>query len=199
MGKVGVVLVVLVVLVGGGAWLATQPAAGVQAVQPSSAAVIRAEAKIFAAFATAGARAVLTRQPVQARTELTDEELTSLVDSRLAQNPSSVSNVILVGSAEGVFKTTADVDWNGWTFHVYATGAVSFASDNSIHLDVHEADVGRLPLPSSVVDAIVAQNAAAATVNVPPGVSDLSLQPEDGGAVLSGMVSPSVRGLAPSG
>lgn len=196
MGKLLAFLLVVVIAVGGAGWLATQPAAGVQPVQPSSAAVIRAEAKIFAAFAAAGAAAFVARHPVQATVSLSNEELTSLVDSRLAQDSSSVSNVVLVGSSEGVFKTTADVAWNGWTFHVYATGTVSFANDSSIRLHVHEADVGRFPVPSSVVDALVAQNAAAQSVNVPPGISGLTLQPNDQGAVLTGIVSPDVRRLA---
>lgn len=191
------VLLVLLAAAGGGVYLVSQPAGGVQPVTPSSAAVISAEAKIFAAFTTAGATAVIARHPVQATVNLTDEELTSLVASRLAQSQSSVSNVVLVGSADGVFKTTADVAWNGWTFHVYATGTVTFGSDGSVHLDVHDADVGRLPLPSSVVDAMVAQNSGAATVNVPPGISELALRPVTGGATLTGLVSPDVRRLVP--
>lgn len=190
------VLLVLGVL-GGGVYLATQPAGSVQPVQPSSAAVIKAEAKIFAAFAAAGAQAVLLGHPVPATVHLTDEELTSLVDSRLAQNSSSVTDAVLVGSPDGVFKTTADVAWNGWTFHVFATGTVGFTADNSVRLDVREADVGRLPLPSSVVDAIVAANSSAATLNVPPGISGLALQPVAGGATLTAMVSPDVRRLLP--
>jgi hypothetical protein len=196
-GKLVAVLLVLGVVGGGGVYLATQPAGGVQAVQPSSAAVIKAEAKIFGTFAAAGAQAVLVGHPVQATVHLTDQELTSLVDSRLAQNSSSVSNAVLVGSPDGVFKTTADVAWNGWTFHVFATGTVTFTADNAIGLNVHEADVGRLPLPSSVIDAIVAANSAAATLNVPPGISDLALQPVAGGATLTAMVSPDVRRLVP--
>ena len=196
-GKLLVVLVVLVVLVGGGAFLATQPSGSVRPVQPSSAAVIVAEGKIFAAFTAAGVTAVATRHPVQATVDLTDQELTSLVDSRLAQSASTVSNVVLVGSPEGVFKTTADVAWNGLTLHVFATGTVGFGSDNSIQLDIHEADVGRLPLPASFVNGLVAQNSAAATLDVPPGISGLSLQPHDGGATLSGTVSPDVRRLVP--
>ena len=195
--KVLAVLLALLVLVGGGAYLLTQPAGGIQPVTPSSAAVIRAEAKIFASFAAAGATAVVTRWPAQASVNLTDQELTSLVASRLAQTQSSISNVVLVGSPRGVFETTADVVWNGWTFNVYATGTVTIGADDAIRVDVHDADVGRLPLPSSIVDAILAQNSGAATVNVPPGISALSLQPVKGGARLTGTVSPDVRRLVP--
>jgi hypothetical protein len=186
------VLLVLALLVGGGLYLVSQPAGGVQPVAASSAAVLTAEAKIFKAFATAAAEAVLGRRPVQATVQLTDAELTSLAASRLAQSSSSVSDVILNGTP-GAFKTTADVAWNGWTFHVYARGNVSFGADNSLHVAVQEADVGRLPVPSSVVEAIVAQNVSASGLSVPPGVSALSLQPVSGGAVLSGTVSPDVQ------
>jgi len=191
-----VVLAGLVVLLGGGAWLATQPAGDVQPVQPSSAAVIRAEATIFASFKAAGLKAVLTRRPQPVQVNLDDEELTSLVDSRLAQDSTTLQNAVLRGGSDGAFHTTVDLLWNGLTLHVTAALTVTFGQDGALQLHVRDASVGRLPVPGSIADALVAQSQSASAVSVPPGIANLSLAPASGGAVLTATASPDVRSLA---
>jgi hypothetical protein len=190
-----VVVLVLVVLGAGAGWLATQPAGDVQPLQPSSTAVIESEARIFAAFKAAEVKAVLTRTPQPVQVSLNDLELTSLIASRLQQGSGTLHDVVLRGTPDGVFDATTDADWNGWTFHVAAAGTVTFGSDGSIHVQVRDASLGRLPLPGSVVDGIVAQSASAASVNLPPGISNVALQAVAGGGVLTATAAPTVSSV----
>jgi len=195
-GRFVVLLVVVAGLAGGGAWLATQPAADVQPIQPSSAAVIAAEARIFASFKAAEVKAVLTRAPQTVQVRLSDVELTSLVASRLAQSSTTLHDPVLRGGTDDAFHATTDVDWNGVTFHIGAAITVTFDSAGTIAVHVRDASVGRLPVPGSIGDALVAQSQSASTVQLPPGISDVALQPVDGGAVLTATASPSLAGLA---
>ncbi len=195
MGRLFIVLLVLAAIAGGGVWLATQPSGGVQPVQPSSAAVIVAEARIFAAVKAAGLKAVLTRSPQPVQVRLDDQELTSLVDSRLAQSTTTLSNAVLRGGADGAFHTSADVAWNGLVLHVTAAMTVSFDQGGALRLHFRDASVGRLPLPPSLVDSLVAQSQDSSAPSIPQGISGVALLPVAGGAVLSATASPSLADL----
>ena len=196
MGRLAIVVVALLVLGGGLAFLATQPAADLPPVPPSSQAALEAEARVFAVFKAAEIKAVVRRAPEPVQVRLSDVELTSLADSRLAQSATtSLHDAIVHGTSNGYFETVTDDDWNGWTLHVFAAGTVTIGADGALHFDLREARVGRLPLPSSAVDALVAQTELATTVKLPPGAANLALEPVDGGAVLTATASPSVSGL----
>lgn len=183
-----VLLLVVAAVVGGGAWLATQPSGDLPAVQPSSTAALAAKAKVAAAFGRAAAAAFLTGRQQTFRVELSDEELTSLA----AENGSGpVSNPVIHGTADGVFQASGDALWNGVTLHVSGSGTVSIDSAGSVHPVIRSAGVGLLPLPTSIVQSLADQAAAsAASVPMLPGVANLALQPVDGGGVLSGTAAP---------
>ena len=182
-------LVLLLALAAGVAgWLATRPVAAA-GIQPSQAAVVAAEAKIAVGFGGAGVRAVLTQQPQTAHVQLTDVELTSLVASRLSST-AKVRNVSVRGTSDGVFDANGETDVQGVTLDLDATGLVTVDGGGAIHLDVHQASVGLLPLPSSTIQSLAEQSASSLQLPVPPHISDLSVQPIAGGAIVSGTASP---------
>lgn len=182
-------LLLLVALAAGIAgWLATRPAAA-SGVQPSEAAAVAARAKLAAAFGIATARAFLTQAPQQASVQLSDEEITSLAAGR-ASAGGPLTSPSVRGRGDGVFEAAGDTVWNGWTFHIDATGTVAIDSQGAIHLDVRGASVGLLPLPASAVQALADQAASDQQVNLPPNITDIRVQPVEGGAVVSGTANP---------
>lgn len=182
-------LLVLVFLGGGAAYLATRPAGGVQPVQPSSAAALAATARVLTAFQLAAVKAVITRRRQPASVNLSDYELTSIADIWLSQNNSSIHDLSVHGTSGGVFQASALADWNGITLSLFEAGTVSFAGDGSLQPTVTEAKIGQLPLPASLVNSLLGQSQPAFK---PPGVFNLSLQPIEGGGVLSGSVAPAI-------
>lgn len=183
------ILLVLVVLGGGAAFLATRPASDLQPIQPSSAAALAATARVVATFKLAQLKAVLTRRQQPASVSLSDAELTSIADLWLSQNSSSIHNLTVHGTSGGVFQASAQADWNGFTLDVFEAGTVSFNGDGSLQPSVSEAKVGQLPLPAGLLNSLLAQGQPAFK---PPDVLNLSLQPVEGGGLLSGSVAPAI-------
>lgn len=180
-------LLLLAALAGGGAWLATQPAAGLPAVQVSGTAALGAKAKVAAGFGRAAAAAFITRRPQEIRVELTDDEITSLVAQAMS---GPATNPLLHGTGSGVFFAAADMQWQGLTLQLSGTGTVSIDASGRVHPTVLSANVGRLPVPAGWVQSLADESAGSEAVPVPPGVVDLALQPVDGGAVLTGTANP---------
>lgn len=179
----------LVALAGGAVFLAEQPAGDVQPIPPSSAAAAIAGAKVLAAFKLAGVKAVLTRRAQPVSIDLSDLELTSIADLWLAAQPDPpVHDLTVRGTSGGVFQAAAVLDWNGTTFHVFEAGTVEIAGDGGVQPTASEARVGRLPLPAGLVNSLIGGGQPA--FSKPSGVLDLSLQPVEGGGVLSGTVAP---------
>ena len=181
-------LLLVVVAAGIAGWMATRPAAA-SGVQPSEAAAVAAKAKLAAAFGIATARAFLTQTAQEASVQLSDEEITSLAAARVSGG-GPVTNPSVRGRSDGVFEVAGDTVWNGWTFHLDATGTVAIDSQGAVHLDVHGASVGLLPLPASVLQALADQAASEQQVNLPPNITDLRVHPVDGGALVTGTANP---------
>jgi hypothetical protein len=118
---------------------------------------------------------------------LSDDELTSLAAEHLS---GQVSNPVIHGTGTGVFEAAADTVWNGWTLHVSGSGTVTIDSGGGIHATVRSAGVGLLPLPGSLVQSLADEQTASAGVPLPPGITNLALQPVDGGGVLTATANP---------
>ncbi|MGH7903241.1 MAG: hypothetical protein ACREPA_03805 [Candidatus Dormibacteraceae bacterium] len=188
-----VLLLVILVLVGGGAYLysaATTQDHPLPPVQLSGAATLSAEGKLGRLVA-AEALARAARRPIPVSISLTDAEISSLVNQRLADSGErQADHLVLHATGAGTLEGTADGHVNGWTFPIYVEGIVSIEAGQP-RLQVQTAQIGRLPMPGPLqqrVQSLIRRNLnLGRTLS---GLSDLHARLAGNSLTLSGVARP---------
>ena len=170
-------------------YLATQPGTTLPRITPDPNAAQNAEARLVAAFKAAGVKATFSQRSQPAQAKVSDLELTSIVDQDLGGD-STFHDVVLHGDRTGLLEAGGTAVVNGIPLPFFAAGTVTFAGDGTATVALSQAELGRLPMPGPILTALQNLVGERLHLDLPPGIHDVSLQPVDGGAVISGTADP---------
>jgi uncharacterized protein YpmS len=190
-GGAGFRLVVLLVLLGAGAYLAWgfvhQPS--VPQTNVSQAAVASAKQKAEA-FAEAQAKAQQTGRPVSVVETFNDAELSSLANEAAQARGMPVSSISLHATSQGTVQGTAQAQVAGQTMPVSLEG-VPVVTDNRVALNVTSTHVGGVPLPGTIGDQVTQSLRQPLELGQPiSGFQQLRVAVSSGQLTVSGVAQP---------
>jgi hypothetical protein len=189
-GRGGLGLVVMLVVVGIGAYLAwgfLHPSSSVPIVTTSHASNASAEQKVQA-FANAQARAQQSGRAVQVAETFDDAELSSLANDAAEARGLPVSGISLHATSQGTVQGRATAQVAGQTVPVTLEG-VPVVSDDRVALDVKSTQVGSLPGPIS--DQLTQQLRQPLELGQPvSGFDQLHVTVTDGRLTVTGVARP---------
>lgn len=191
-GGAGFRLIVLLVLVGAGAYLAwgfvhQQPSVPQTTVSQAAAASAQQKAE---AFASAQAQAQQTGKPVRVVETFNDAELSSLANEAAAARGMPVDRISLHATGQGTVQGTAQAQVAGQTMPVSLEG-VPVVTDNRVALNVTSTHVGAIPLPGPVSDQVTQSLRQPLELGQPiSGFQQLHVEVSSGQLTVSGVAEP---------
>lgn len=192
-GRGGLGLLVVIAIVGLGAFLAwqfvhQQPAGPAVSTSPAKAA--SAEQKVEA-FATAQAQARQSGRSVRVAETFDDSELSSLANEAAQARAMPVDHISLHATSRGTIQGRARTTVAGQTVPVSLEG-VPVVKDNRVALNVTSTNVGSIPLPGAISDQIADQLRQPLALGTPiSGFEQLQVSVTEGRLTVSGVALPS--------
>jgi len=191
-GRAGLGLLVLVLLLAAGGYLAwsfahQQPSGPTAAPSVASAASANDKAR---AFQQAQAQAQQTGRPVRVVETFGDAELTSLANEEAQARGLPVEQISLHATGQGTVQGHGQAHVAGQTVPVTMEG-VPVVTDNRVALNVTNTQVGAIPLPGPLSDQVTQSLRQPLELGQPiTGFQSLHVAVADGQVTVSGVAQP---------